>query len=409
MRWADFHGILPAAATFSKDGRMWGWKEGEEATLLVEGQGGYVRDQEGRWFLDWVSGLGANLFGYHHPEWTREFRRLVGDTHDCFGFSLPHLYEWELGRMMAELCFPYIDGASSREDVMVRFGKTGSDALDMAVRLARAVTRRELVLSFGYHGWHDWYIAGQRPGWGVSKGGIMNLGSIEEITKVNRFLNPAAVVVEIPLEFDPASFEALREYCYAHDAFLILDEVVTGFRYGIPGYCERLESQADILCFAKGFGNGLPISCMVFPAALGSWFSRSDPVFISSTTFGDALSLAAGIATLKTMDRKKLEHIQMIGIELIRQLSEVSEEFPFFSVRGDPERSLIEFETDEQKGQFIYLMKKNGILMNRPNFPTPMHELRDVNRTAKLASQVLHEIEMNGDGSHKPVVLFRGR
>ena len=420
LTWETFHSVLPAAGTFSKDPRAWGIRDDESIGMIRHGYGPIVMDISGRSYIDWVSGLGANLFGHNHRNWMSRWMYYLHATGLMTCASLPHMYEYTLAIRIADYAWPHIKGAEKWEDVQVRFGKTGSDVLDMAVRLARAAKSKDVVLFTGYHGWHDWTISATPPAWGIPRGSgpFAQKVSLNDLSRWPEG-SPAAVVVEIPLSFDPKKFDEIRQYCNATGALLILDEVVTGFRYGVPGYVERLPVKPDIICFGKALGNGLPISAIVGPKDLMSWFARTDPVFCSSTAFGDVVSLSGGLATLDLVAASAdgiLGHIRDVGTALIRSLSEVSEPYDFFRIEGDPERSLCVFERDEQRALFIRWMMEAGIMMNRPNFPTVSHTKADVEITARAAAHVLERISKLGESELKELgsryharVLFQDR
>jgi len=414
--WKDFHELLPAAGTFSKDPRAWGLRDRESKGLISHGLGPMVVDSRGNAYLDWVSGLGANLFGHASRAWLSFWVTRIVAAGGITCASLPHEYELLLAEKLNRISWFFIKGASNWRDVQVRFGKTGSDALDMAVRLARAVTQKQVVIFTGYHGWHDWTIGAQQPAWGIPRQPArkMNLARIREWEP---FMNIAAVVVEIPPGYDPSEFTLVREYCDQAKALLILDEVVTGFRYGRPGYVERLPAKPDIICFGKALGNGLPISAVIGPKDVMSWFARTDPVCCSSTSFGDVISLAGGLATLDALSEWDVPgHIRRVGELLIRTLSEVGEPYDFFRIEGDPERSLCVFERDEQRSLFIRWMMDKHIMINRPNFPTFAHGPLDVHITGKAAAEVLEAIATLDEEELKDLgnryharILFRDR
>jgi glutamate-1-semialdehyde 2,1-aminomutase/spore coat polysaccharide biosynthesis protein SpsF len=189
---------------------------------------------------------------------------------------------------------------------------------------------------------------------------------------------------------------------------LILDEVVTGLRYGLGGAAELYGIQPDIICMGKALGNGVPISCMVGHREYFDWFSRNDPVFVSSTHFGNPLGLAAADAVLNIWGEEQVDQIWEIGKKLMFALEAAG-----LRVKGDPPRSLLQFDNPYDRAYFIVGMRDRGILMNRPNIPNLAHTEADVEMTEKAALEITTEMkridteELMRD--RLPRVLFEGR
>lgn len=253
--------------------------------------GPYVWDEDGNQFVDYVAGLGPVLLGHRH----RSVERAVLDQlarGSCF--SLPTRLEHELAELLAELV-PCAEAS--------RFAKNGADATAAAVRLARAVTDRDMILRCGYHGFHDWCVEDSR---GVPR-------AVQALRRDFRFndlaqlgeelaMNPvAAVILEaVPTRQiawpDPHFLSGVRQLCNEFGALLIFDETVTGFRIHRGGAQQYFGVTPDLATFSKGMGNGFPIAAICGRAELLREFERG--VFFSTTFGGDPIGLAAAIATL---------------------------------------------------------------------------------------------------------------
>lgn len=387
MSFLKYYQVLPAAATFSKDPRAFGVQPEEDWIGPLDG--GYrcwVWDEGGRVFIDWVMGLGATVLGHGHPEWQRRFE---AHRSSLLATSLPHRLE----RLAAERLASLFQGVF--RNPQVRFVKTGSDALAAAVRLARRATGRMLVLTNSYHGWHDWFIAGQPPAHGIP--GVL-AGCVAEL---KRDPGPAAAVVteQLPGEGPPQRPPV--------DALWILDEVVTCFRYGIPGWCARLETKPDIVCLGKALGNGLPIAAVVAERELMSYFSPPDPVFVSSTSFGEPISLAGALATMEVVNEEMLQHNRELGVALMRGEEEIARRYPGYSIRGDPERSVSFLE--DRNTDLVYELLRRGIIKNRPNFPSFGHSQQIVERTLDTIVEVLEWLQNHPQSSRPTWQLFPSR
>jgi glutamate-1-semialdehyde aminotransferase len=183
--------------------------------------------------------------------------------------SITHYKEHEVAKQLALTLDHHVPGWA-HSDISVRFAKTGSDTASMAVRIARAVTERNVILSFGYHGWHSEFIAGEEPAHGIPKeykSNIVHFDFNEDLDSLEKkFManDIAAVILEHPpLQPLPGWYYGLRRLCDKYGALLIMDEVVTGLRYGIGGASEKYIVFPDMICLGKSLGNGMPIAALV--------------------------------------------------------------------------------------------------------------------------------------------------
>lgn len=369
--WEGFFQHLPAAGTFSKDPRAFGIWPGGPAPVqpLVGGYRCWVWDRGGRVYIDWVSGLGANILGHGHEAWQR---RWLSQLHGLYAPSLVSELEIRAAEALAALCSPYIP------EPQVRFFKTGSDALAAAVRLCRALTGRELVVKNGYHGWHDWTIASEEPGLGVPASLRGSVVRLEEWDGTE----PACVVTEaFPGELPQRPARGLW----------VLDEVVTGFRYGLPGIVTRIRERPDLICFGKAMANGLPLAAVVGSREVMRGFEPPNPVFASSTSSGEPTSLAAFLATLEFLTPEVLRHIRQSGEALLQQEQLLAQRYPWYRVMGDPERSVS--DAGEWHGTLVFELAARGILKNRPNFPNAGHHPEAIQRTVEVLEEVLSWIQ----------------
>ena len=174
---------------------------------------------------------------------------------------------------------------------------------NMAVRLARHITKRERVACVGYHGFQDWYIATTDRNFGIPSG-------VKELTKTFQYNNLDSLkqlLNEHPGEYacvmmEPSLFELpqngflqrVKELAHEHGAILIFDEMLSGFRYALGGAQELFGVIPDLATFGKGVANGMPIGVL---AGLEKHMSHFEKVFFSSTYGGEALTLAAAQAS----------------------------------------------------------------------------------------------------------------
>jgi len=399
---------LVSAGTFSKDPRCWAGSF--EPQALVRGDGSRVQGRDGNWYIDWVSGLGANLLGYDDFMFNLVIRQALAKG---ITFSLPHRLEYEVAEKLAYLVTSRLPHWHN-ETVGVRFGKTGSAATSMAVRLARAVTGRTTVVKTGYHGWHDWTIANERPALGIPSQLAETITSTPfgdtERLAVSLAGEVAAVIIEHPpTEPEPDWYANVRKLCNETGTLFILDEVVTGFRYAVAGAAEKYGIEPDIICYGKALGNGMPISAIVAPYEIMEWFARTSPVFCSTTNAGETLSLAAANYILTTWQDRDVEHLYHIGSHLMSGLQGVG-----VPVEGNGVRSLLQFPTIDRRVFFTKGMAERGILMNRPNMPTRAHSETDVDQTVQAATEVMRRMDIEEPDQlmveeDEPWILFSSR
>lgn len=264
----------------------------------------------------------------------------------------------------------------------------------------------------GYHGYHSEFVASTPPAWGVV--GTMrdsirtfDFNSITSLEEVAGQDDIAAVIIEQSLE-SPLSgyYDRVREFCDTHGALLIMDEVITGLRYGLGGACERFDIHPDIICMGKSLGNGYPIAAVIAPTEYMNWFTRNDPVFISSTNAGDVISLAAADYILDHWTDTSVAHIHKVGSELFSGLVAAG-----WTVKGNAEYSLLQFDFGAQRAYFIAAMAARGFLINRPNFPNLSHTIPDAQATSAAALCVREEMPSNflAWRTREPKVLFDSR
>lgn len=399
---------LSMVGTFSKHPRAWGFEDG----LVVDDSAGHkLKLSDGKWYTDWVCGLGSNLLGYN-------FEPVVWAVSDQvakgIGFSLPHHLEYDVAEKLVWTVGARIPGFET-EDTRVRFAKTGSEATAMAVRLARAITGRDVILHCGYSGWASEFIAASPPAHGVTvdQKRIIQTFHFNDAMEVAGKLarrNVACVILEQgivdPL---PGYYDELRKVCNETGTLLVIDEVVTGLRYATGGACEKYGIEPDLVVMGKALGNGMPISAVLGRSEYLDWFSRDDPVFCSSTHWGEALSLAAADVVLDYVGVETQEHLERLGGILMDYTKAAG-----WNIVGHPQRSLMVFESDHQKAFFIHGMRAQGFLMNRPNFVSFSHGLHAVDETADAMVTVKEQWDKFGDKivfpkNKIPHTLFKGR
>ena len=271
----------------------------EDAPLfLAGGHRAHVWDLDGNRYVDMVSGLLPVLLGYRDPDVDDAIRRQLNEG---ICLSLATVLETELAERLVAMV-PCAE--------MVRFGKNGTDATSAAIRLARAFTGRDRVAVCGYHGWQDWYIGATSRNKGVPTAvrALTHIFPYNDLAALDALLGAhpgefAAVMMEPMAAVEPKEgyLAGVRDLAHRHGALMIFDEIITGFRFAAGGAQELFGVTPDLASFGKAMGNGMPIAAVVGRAEI---LREMEEVFFSGTFGGEALSLAAAIATVDKIRRE---------------------------------------------------------------------------------------------------------
>ena len=296
---------------------------GAYPTLLAGGAGGYCHDVDGNRYLDLLLGYGPIVLGHAEPAVDQAAaQRAAGG----FCLNLP-------GPVMVELAETLVRLVPSAEQAL--FFKTGSDATSAAVRIARAHTGRSLVLRCGYHGWHDWCLAGDHGVPASAAAGVLpfaynRLDQLEDLLQAHSGQVAAIMVTPVGHDFDrqiepPANgfLEGVRRLADEHETVLVFDEVRTGFRLHIGGAQALYAVTPDLTALGKAMSNGYPQTALVGRREV---MSAAGDTFISSTYFPNGMEMAAALATLQLLERERVpDRINRLGEHLATALAALVE------------------------------------------------------------------------------------
>jgi glutamate-1-semialdehyde aminotransferase len=285
-----------------------------------------VQDLDGRNYQDFsIMGVGACILGYADPDVDAAVKAAIDNGVMC---TLNAPEEVELAELLCEL-HPWAD--------MVRYARGGGEAMSLAVRIARAHTRRDKVAICGYHGWTDWYLAANLGETDALDGHLMpglpptgvpsqlrgsalafHYNQIEQLKAIvdQHGKSLAAIVMEPQRGQDPAVgfLEAVRQIADDTGAVLIFDEITTGFRMTAGGIHLLLNVAPDIAVFAKAMANGYAMSAVLGTETV---MQAAQSTFISSTNWTERLGPTAALATIRKYQREQVAtHLQHIGREV---------------------------------------------------------------------------------------------
>lgn len=291
-------------------------------SYFKKAKGVEVWDLDGNKFIDMsYMGIGACVLGYSDPDVNKAVKKVIDEGNMC---TLNSPEEVELAELFLTL-HPWAGG--------IRFARSGGEAMAIAVRIARAYTKKDKVAFCGYHGWHDWYLSanladsrnldGQLlPGLKplgvprVLKGTAIpfhynNLNELQEIVGNNSDIG--AIVMEARREHDPEKgfLEGVSKIAKQIGAVLVFDEITSGFRMNIGGIHKLYGLQPDIVVYGKAIGNGFPITVIVGRKEIMDVAQES---FISSTFWTERIGPTAALATIKKIKKYNVpKHLIKLG------------------------------------------------------------------------------------------------
>src|SRR5271165_5400808 len=308
---------------------------GGEPLIIERGRGQHLYDADGNELLDYVCSWGAMLLGHAHPAVSAA---IASQAQRGTSFGVTTELELELATLITR-AIPFIE--------KIRFVSSGTEATMSAVRLARGVTKRDLIVKFEgcYHGHADSFLS--QAGSGLATLGIAECPGVpqalaaltlnvpyNDIAAVERVFAQqkdkiACVIVEpiaanmgvvLPKE---GFLKGLREITRKNGALLIIDEVITGFRLHYGSAQLLFGVQGDLTTLGKIIGGGVPVAAYGGSAELMNNVAPLGPIYQAGTLAGNPLAMRAGIATLKELSKPGLyEGIHELASRLTSGLEE---------------------------------------------------------------------------------------
>ena len=337
-----------------------------------EAKGAYLYDEDGNRLIDYINSWGPMILGHaYEPVVNAVIEKAKKGT----SFGMPTELETQIAELAVSMV-PNID--------KIRFVNSGTEACMSAIRLARGYTKRDKIIKFSgcYHGHSDSFLIA--AGSGLSTFGVPNspgvtqgtakdtlLASYNDIENVKALFEAnkneiAAIIIE-PVAgnmgcIPPAQgfLEALRDVCTENGALLIFDEVMTGFRLAKGGAQELFGIQADIVCFGKVIGGGLPVGAFAAREEIMNYLAPLGPVYQAGTLSGNPLAMAAGLEMLKALNAdanvfKRLEEKTAYLEKGIRQV--LTEEGVVFTINRVGSMISVHFDANPV---YDFATAKNG-------------------------------------------------
>lgn len=283
--------------------------------FVKEAKGAYIIDEDDKQYIEYINSWGPMILGHAHKP---VIDAVIEKAKKGTSFGMPTEVETKIAELAVSMV-PNID--------MIRFVNSGTEACMSAVRLARGFTGKDKIIKFAgcYHGHSDSFLIqagsgavtfGSPNSPGVTKGTAKDtllarfndLENVKEIILQNKG-EIACIIIEpvagnmgcIPPK--EGFLEGLRALCDEHHILLVFDEVMTGFRLAKGGVQELLGVNADIVCFGKVIGGGLPVGAFAARKEIMEHLAPLGPVYQAGTLSGNPLAMAAGLAMLQELNK----------------------------------------------------------------------------------------------------------
>ncbi|MCR9182916.1 MAG: glutamate-1-semialdehyde 2,1-aminomutase [Flavobacteriaceae bacterium] len=282
--------------------------------FVEKAKGAYLYDVDGNRLIDYINSWGPMILGHAYEP---VVKAVIEKAEKGTSFGMPTQIETEIAQLAVSMV-PNVD--------KIRFVNSGTEACMSAVRLARGYTGKDKIIKFAgcYHGHSDSFLIqagsgavtfGSPNSPGVTQGTAKDtllatfndLESVEKLFQANKNEISCIIIEPVPGNMGcippKAGFlEGLRDLCDAHNALLVFDEVMTGFRLAKGGVQELLNIKADIVCFGKVIGGGLPVGAFAARNEIMKQLAPEGPVYQAGTLSGNPLAMAAGLAMLKELN-----------------------------------------------------------------------------------------------------------
>jgi glutamate-1-semialdehyde 2,1-aminomutase len=391
--------------------------------FFARGEGAYLWDADGKRYIDYVGSWGPAILGHAHAETVRAVQETARHG---LSFGAPTELEIDMAETLCRL-LPSLD--------MVRLVSSGTEATMTALRLARGYTGRSKIIKFEgcYHGHGDSLLVkagsgaltfGQPSSAGVppaiaNETLVLSYNDLDEVAGAFE-AHPreiAGIIVE-PVAGNmnlvapkPGFLQGLRELCDRHEAVLIFDEVMTGFRLHLQGAQGLYGVAPDLTTLGKVIGGGMPVGAFGGKRAIMEKIAPLGPVYQAGTLSGNPVAVAAGLATLEAIqapgfyDRLAARTLALTsglvqagaraGVALSAQA--IGGMFGLYFAPTAPDSYAAVMACDKERfNRFFHRMLDGGVYFApsayEAGFVSAAHSAADVDETLRLAEQSLRAV-----------------
>ncbi len=365
----------------------------------------YVWDLDGKKFIDLATmSVGTNIMGYNNRQIDKEVISTIKKG-NMTTLNCPEEV------FLSEKLLGMHKGFD-----MVRYAKTGAEANSIAIRIARAYSRKDKIAICGYHGWHDWYLSANLsssknlsnhllpglPATGVPKK-LTNTVFPFEYNDINKFYkickkNKIGVVkMEIYRNIPPKDdfLRKIRNFCDKNKIVLIFDECTSGFRETFGGLHLKYNVTPDICILGKALGNGYPITAVLGKRRI---MQSAQSTFISSTFWTERIGYVAAIKTLNEMNRTKSWRIIKQRGKYIKKnwkllLKKNNLNHNIFGLDALPGFSIKSKNWINYKSYITFKMLENSILASNVIYVSVSHSKKILDKYFKVLKKILIDIK----------------
>ncbi len=401
---------------------------GGEPVFFKKGKGAYLIDVDDRSYIDYVGSWGPLILGHCHQS---VIDAVIEVLQQGMSFGAPTELEIKLAQKIISF-IPSID--------KIRMVNSGTEATMTAIRLARGYTGKNKIIKFNgcYHGHNDSLLV--KAGSGLLTLGIpatpgipasitehtltADFNNLEDTARLfERYAGDIAAIIVEPVAGnmgfvlpEPAFLQGLRDLCDTHEAVLIFDEVMTGFRVAKGGAQQAFNVQPDLTTLGKVIGGGMPVGALGGHSDIMSYLAPEGPVYQAGTLSGNPLAMAAGLATLTELEKPGFyEQLTASTAHLMTALKEVAESFhiPFsaaslggmFGFCFNEKERVLNYQDVASSNEVLFKRFFHGMLdkgiyfapsMYEAGFVSSAHQQEEIKLTQMAAESVLAECVMMG-------------
>ena len=384
-------------------------------TYFKKAKGLNVWDLKNNKYIDMIFAVGQSTLGYSNSTIDGEVKKYLSKG-NMSTLNCPE--EVQLAENLIKL-HPWAD--------MAKFARSGGEANAIAIRIARAASKKDHVAVCGYHGWHDWYLSvnlksrnclkehllpGLNP-IGVPKSLLNNVhvfrnSNIEKLKKICKKFNVGVVKLEIARNELPniQFLKKVRKFCSKKKIILIFDECTSGFRRNLGGVHMTTGVYPDIALFGKAMGNGYAITAVIGKKKV---MKAAEESFISSTFWTERIGFVAANKTLEVMKKNKSYNLLIKnGQYLNKKWIEIAKKFSLkIKVSGIESITSFIFEKNNSlyKTFISQEMLKYGYLASNLVYLSTQHNKKIIDRYIYFLSKVFNKIKIHEISKNKKIIL----
>ena len=375
-------------------------------SYFASAKGCQVQDLAGNTYLDFTMvGTGTSVLGYGNEFVIGAVQSVLNNGNIS---TLNAIEDVELAELLIDL-HPGLD--------MVRYARSGGEILSVAIRLARAYSKRDKVAICGYHGWHDWYLSANLDqddnlddhllpalvpsGVPASMAGLTLpfkyncVESLKSLLEIHG--DEIGVIILEPYRDDGPSdgfLESVRELANLYNAVLIFDEVTSGFRETLGGMYKKTDIIPDLVTFGKAMSNGIPMSALVGKRDI---MSQVDYTFVSSTYWSERTGPAAAIATIHYMKENNTSSKLISVGSQIKDIITRAAANASFEVIINGELTLLTYRlvVPDWPAALTFIIRSmlsRNILSNDRVYANLAHDLQSLQSFERALNEVFHEL-----------------